>query len=156
MTGLGILQDHQENYDMDNELIIEINKFIKTKKIDCYSVRESSSKTMLEDLASIFSFDLSNKYLWEDAYIKEKIAYTDSSEWEVSLSALLKKFSERIYLVVTDDNFYPWTIFDCEVESIIYILKEQQYFEFFVFDESMKYILFDTHANELLLASSRT
>ena len=110
---------------------------------------------MLENLANIFSFDLSNKYLWEDAYIKEKIAYADSYEWEVSLSALLKSFSERIYLVVTDDDFYPWAVFNCKAESIVDILKEQQYFEFFIFDKSMNYILFDTHANELLLASLR-
>lgn len=155
MTGHDIRQGHQENYDMDNELIIEINEFIKTKKLDCYSVQESSAKNMLENLANVFSFDLSNKYLWENAYIKEEIAYADSSEWEVFLSALLRNFNERVYLVVTDDNFYPWPVFDCKAESIVDILKEQQYFEFFIFDKSMKYILFDTHANELLLAFSR-
>lgn len=48
---------------MDNELIIGINEFIKIKKLDCYSVQESSAKNMLENLANIFSFNLSNKYL---------------------------------------------------------------------------------------------
>jgi hypothetical protein len=155
MMAQGILQDHQENDNMDKELVTGIIDFIRAKKIDCSFIEETDAKNIVENLCKKFCFDLSKRYLWADVRIKEKITYNnDIEDWEVLLSTLLQNFDERVYLVVTDDEFYPWAVFDCKRDIVIDILKEQQYFEFFIFDKPMKYVLFDTHENELLLASS--
>lgn len=150
-----ILQGHQKNYDMDNQLIIEINNFIDAKKLDCSCVSELMATPIFDKLVICFSFDLLNRYLWIDANIKEEITYDNNYEWEISLSTLLKNFDDRVYLVVTDDEFYPWAMFECKVELILDILSEHQYFEYFIFDKSMEYILFDTHENIFKLASRR-
>lgn len=57
-------------------------------------------------ILSIAQYRVRFLMLWEYASIQEKIVYADSSEWEASLSALFRNFNERVYLVVSDDNFF--------------------------------------------------
>ena len=97
---------------------------------------------------------MSKRYLWEEAHVKEIKHYgVENAVWETQLSELLQNFDSKIYFVITDDEFYPWPVFDCKKDLFIVILKEQQYFEYFVFDASMKQVLFDTHENKLILTS---
>jgi hypothetical protein len=121
--------------------------------MDCHLISEENAKVLIEKLSKKFSFDLSNRYLWENLSIKESYVYTnENSEWEILFSKLLQKFEDIIFLVITDDDFYPWPIFECKKHLIVKILNEQQYFEFFIFDNLMKILLFDTHENELIIA----
>jgi hypothetical protein len=138
---------------MDKLLIDDIITLINEKNIDSHSIPEEHAKILIEKLSKKFSFDLSKRYLWDDISVKEIYTYNnnENSDWEILFSELLQKFEDRIYLVITDDDFFPWPIFECKRDLVTQILKEQQYFEFFIFDNLMKIILFDTHENELII-----
>jgi hypothetical protein len=139
---------------MDQDLITEIKNFIETENLDCVVVSEHETANLVENLAKHFGFDLSHRYLWEGVCMQERIAYNDYN-WEKLMFKLFGKFQERVFLVVSDDDFYPWIIFNSKKELIINLLKAQRYFEYFIFDQSMSHVLFDTHDNQLLMAAKK-
>lgn len=148
-------QDLRESCIWDNELITRIESYIKSKNFDCYLLEVNQAKEIIENLAKVYHFDLSKRYLWEDVYSKQRISYDNETEvWTRLLTQLLLNFESKTYLVVTDDEFYPWAVFECQKEKIVEVIREQRHFEFFIFDKSMRFILFDTHDNELLLIFS--
>jgi hypothetical protein len=147
----GFLQDLQEN-NMEKKLAKSISNFVKSSNLDCYEVQTTDAINLIENLAYTFCFDLSKRYLWEGALVKERNSYkNDNTYWEMLSSLLFPNFGNRVYLVITDDDFFPWPVFDCKKEAVADILKVHQYFEFFIFDKSMQKILFDIHDNEILL-----
>jgi len=147
-----IHQDQKDNRKMKNNLIDSIESYIKLKKIPCSRLADNDAKMLIEKLVNHHSLDLSRLYLWEDIIPKASFFYGDNSSlWEDRFYSFLQDYDNEIYLSVTDDEFYPWEIFKCEKKTIIGLLNEQQYFEFFIFDISLKQILFDTHHNELIL-----
>jgi hypothetical protein len=61
------------------------------------------------------------------------------------LHALSKKFDFNY-----QKEYYPWPVFHCANTMLLPLLTDLRFFEYFVFDESMNCVLFDTHHNELL------
>jgi hypothetical protein len=140
---------------MAQELVTEIMNFVKANGFDCKYIQEPVAKTLIEKLADRFSFNLNYRWLWDNGHSAISQRYDNNySEWEAQLSLLLQNFETRIYFAVTGDEFHSWPIFDCPQDLLIEILKEQTPFEYIVFDESMKYVLFDTHHNELILTTA--
>jgi hypothetical protein len=139
---------------MDQELIRNIELFFKDKNIEYNLFDENQSRLLIQDLVIQYFFDINQRYLWEgkkDGFRKD---YIDESEGLSFLKELLDKFEERIYLVITDDEFPPWQVLFFSKSYLIDLLKDNRYFEFFIFDGSMENIVFDTHDNSLILFQS--
>jgi hypothetical protein len=135
---------------MQNELVIAITSFTHSNNIRCNPLQEMDANRLINDLVNIFRLDLSQKYLWQGVEAAAMSYSEDATVWMSLLLEQLDEFQEQIYLVVTDDEFYPWPVLNCFKEDLPRILSSQQFFEFFLFDQTMKCILFDTHANEFV------
>jgi hypothetical protein len=134
---------------MDKELVNSINSFFITRNIEYQFLSAELADSLVQNIVTKYSFDVSQRYLWESKDSGFRTDYTDDGN--LSISELLYKFNEKIYLAITDDEFFPWPVFFIPKVFLIDLLKEHQYFEFFFFDESMGSVLFDTHDNTLLL-----
>lgn len=141
---------------MAKELINEIKNIVEANGLDCRLLDQSTANAIVEKLAGRFNYDLSFRWLWDTVHAGKSVNYgNDYSLWETQLSLLLQNFEKRIYLAITDDEFYPWPVFDFKKDLLVEILKEQHPFEYFVFDESMKNVLFDNHHSSLILVASQ-
>ena len=133
------------NKTLLKDIQVEIDK-IK----DCDFIPDEESARLILNLVDIFSFDIRQCWMWDNKRDAETYDYSDSS-WEPVLQGLLNKFDRMIFLVVTDDDFFPWTALRLKKDDCINLLGELPSFEYFIFDDAMKAVVFETHHNSFIL-----
>ncbi len=158
MLAPGIRQGHPENNEkvsMDKSLIEDIEKTISREKMQCNFIADDQAAQLIQTLAAKFSFDTNQLFMWSNRKFSEAHSYQgDPNRWEPLMEALLGKFNEQLFLVVTDEEYFPWNVLKCSKDACIKLLKAQRYFEYFIFDASMGFVLFDTHDNSFILFRS--
>lgn len=112
---------------------------------------DDECSSLISRIADKFKLDTDGLFMWEDVKVADRLEYADSMEWESGLSRYLQDFKKGVFVVITDENFYPWPVFKCHKYDLIRILENQRYFEYFLFDSLQQKLLFDTHHNEFIL-----
>lgn len=59
-----------------------------------------------------------------------------------------------VWLVPTDDEDPPWPVFEGKPESVLDLLKESRFFEYFLTDASNAWAAFDTHHNTVVVTGA--
>ena len=108
------------------------------------------AKELVTTIAGKYGLDPEGFLSWEKM---EGIAYpyNDPSEWGLLLSSMLGFFTGDVYLVVTNETYFPWPVIVLPAEDIQPLLLELPHFEFFIFDDTMERVVVDTHYNELIV-----
>ncbi len=78
-----------------------------------------------------------------------RIPYGNGDGLNKLLEILPGATSESL-LFVTDDEPPPWSCFRAPANVVVDLLREQRFFEFCLVDAGMRWIVFDTHHNELI------
>jgi hypothetical protein len=60
-----------------------------------------------------------------------------------------------VFLVITDDELPPWVVVSGAWNGVRHLLSEARFFEFFVVNTSLRWIVFDTHDNRLVVGGDR-
>jgi hypothetical protein len=134
------------------ELIDDIIYIIKSKNMNFHLLGEKEALILFDKLKEKYEFDYSILYLWEKNYF-EKTTVEYENKWEEYLERDLIIFTDTIYIVVSDDNYYPWNMLQGRKTELLSLLKELRFFEYFIFDSRMKMVLFDTHHNTFVKIS---
>jgi hypothetical protein len=117
-------------------------------KQEVYFVSDEKAAQLTKDLAAKFSFDLSRLFIWANKDLHTVYEYGDDHEkWLTTITELIDRFDEEIFLAVTDEDFYPWKILTGNKQVILNLLQDLPPFEYFIFDASLQYVVFDTHDN---------
>jgi hypothetical protein len=111
---------------------------------------KEEAKTLVESIADKYGLDLNTLSPWEKV---EGIAYpyNDPSEWGLLLSSMLDGFAGDVYLVVTNEEPFPWPVIVLSVDDVQALLLELPHFELFVFDDTMERVIVDTEQHELIV-----
>jgi hypothetical protein len=133
------------NKTLFKDIQVEIDK-IK----DCVILPDDEGNKLTLSLVDIFLFDIRQCWMWDNKHYAEKYDYSDS-QWEPVLQGLLNKFNRMIFLVVTDDDFFPWKVLRLKKDDLLNLLGELPSFEYFIFDDAMKAVVFETHHNSFIL-----
>jgi len=132
---------------MDKDLFKAISSAINGKE-DCYFVPDERATQLITDLTAKFSFDLTKLFIWAKKDLHNFYEYGDDREkWETIIGDLSNRFDEEIFLCITNEEFYPWKIIKGKKSVIIGLLTELPWFEYFIFDATLQYVVFDTHDN---------
>jgi hypothetical protein len=78
------------------------------------------------------------------------------SDWQTMKAAAFEMLGDRdapLILVATDDNPPPWIAVSGSLESLLNVIAETHYFEFFLTDASLSWAMFDTHHDELVFVT---
>lgn len=134
---------------MNKTLLKDIQVEIK-KITGCAILPDDEGNKLILSLVDIFSFDISKCWMWDNKHYAE-IHDCSGSPWEPVLKGLLTKFNRWILLVVTDDEFFPWKVLHLKNDDCITLLRELPNFEYFIFDDTMKAVVFETHHNSFIL-----
>ena len=141
-----------ENAHMDKNLIENIEKTISREKMECDFIADDQAAQLIQILAAKFSFDTNKLFMWSNRNFSEAHSYQeDPNNWEPVMQNLLDKFDAKLFLAVIDEEYFPWKVLKCSKHACIRLLKEQRYFEYFIFDASMRCVLFDIHDNSFML-----
>jgi len=113
---------------------------------------DAAAKDLLEAFADVHGIDPAQYHWWEG--LKEARCLTYGSlvdEWYTHVSELLRKMGGGVFLVVTDDEPFPWPVLKIDDSTPIPdVLGGMQFFEYFVFSSDFFSFFFDTHENELI------
>jgi hypothetical protein len=132
---------------LDNSLLNEINSAI-VQVGRCQFVADERSAEFIDGLCRNFHFDIKQLFIWQNANVKSYTEYgADKEKWGAGLSDFLDKFDPEIFLVITNEQFYPWKILQCGRRILVRLLSELPHFEYFLFDFSLSRVVFDTHDN---------
>lgn len=132
---------------MDKDLFKTISSAIVDKE-DCHFVSDERATQLITDLATKFSFDLTKLFIWTKKDLHNLYEYGDDREkWETLIRDLSSRFDEEVFLCITNEEFYPWKIIKGRKQVIIELLMELSWFEYFIFDATLQYVVFDTHDN---------
>lgn len=128
---------------------LSIQEQVYNLNLEFKYINNDESEHILQLLARKFNFDLENRWLW-DGNLKSKVQ-SYSNDWEYLLKLELSDLSDSIFICPSDDEFYPWPLFKGPKDQVIELLKSLYFFEYFIFDERMNKVLFDTHHNTLVV-----
>lgn len=137
----------------NNELVTALREQA-LKHAGVTEVDAEEAAYILESLASRFVKDDSRKWWWQALKVPATvIAYGDQDEDALALLTTRIPGS-LIYLIVSDDAFPPWTIFKGGKDAILEMIGEVWFFEYALANESLSWLAFDTHHNQLMICQN--
>jgi hypothetical protein len=106
-------------------------------------------------LAVAQSFELPAARCWWWECIPASHAFVDYpsgdvSAWRDRMQEMLSADDQPLWLFVTDDELPPWICVTGSRDSLIEMLMELPYVEYFIVNQQLSRILFDTHHNRLI------
>ncbi len=134
-------------------LVEEIQEIIEVEGYDFQKLNELEAIQLLEEIRNRFNFDYNKLFIWDQVFENYILQDYDSDTWGEFLENKLKFFNKKIYLVISNENYYPWDIFFGLTDELKSLLDELSPFEYFVFDETFSCVLFDNHHDDLILVS---
>lgn len=137
---------------IDDELLRGIRKFIACKK-DFTELNKRDALEAINCIAKKFIIDRSKKWWWTDlTQDSVKIEYGES-DGLLFIEELVNKDTEVLFFI-TDDEPEPWPVFQGKLSTVIEIIAEQRFFEYFLTDKDYSWIIFDTHHNSFIIGGA--
>lgn len=97
-------------------------------------------------------FNLPENHSWWWQCLKEarSFSYTDGDAGLNLLKNTVPDKAQVVWLFVTDDELPPWYCISGTIDYLVEMLREHRFFEYFVADPDVSWVVFDTHHNELV------
>ncbi|MEL6194028.1 MAG: DUF6756 family protein [Bacteroidota bacterium] len=133
------------------KLIEEINSVIVRNELDFTLLERIEAGDIYDKLNQSFPINYNQRWLWENENISLRFSYEEGNDWSSALGEALNDFDDKILFIPTDDEFFPWKIFEGEKRQLMELLEDLYYFEYFVTDRSFQKIVFDNHHNEIIV-----
>jgi hypothetical protein len=138
---------------LNNELNNEIGNSLASG-ISLHKINDGNAKDIIDNVAEQYVNDRDFIWWWE-CLSKENITidYDDGLGWNY-FEKFIKPLEQQVYIVVTDDDPEPWSIYKGSLLAVIDLLNNMWRFEYFIIAEDLSWIIFDTHHNCLVIAGS--
>lgn len=123
------------------------------RRADLRVLDADETERLTWDVASRFVEDPSCLWWWESLLgVSQSIEY--HGDGLKLLSTLLAARSGELTLFVTDEQRPPWMALRGSRDALIELLGDHQSFEYFVVDDSLDWIIFDTHHDCLVIVGA--
>ena len=109
----------------------------------------SGAEGLLTRLAVAYELEVQELFPWDLAGARAVYAYDLPASWELLFPPLLDLLQEEVYLAVTNEEGYPWAVVAMPSAYVVELLLELPYFEYFIFDEGMDRVVYDTRQEML-------
>lgn len=117
-------------------------------------VEWSEGESLILEVAVKFVRDRRHHWWWENLReLPKRIQYQDDGL--ALLDGILEHDTGLLNLVITDDEEAPWPMIVGTWNDLRSYLGSLHFFEFFLFDASQSWMVFDTHHNELLVIGDK-
>ena len=135
-----------------NELYESINTTIAENGLEASFVEPEEAERLLVEISTVFDFSLNSIFPWDDVK-KGSVVYKECPQetdiWKNYFAEFTADFEDRVFLAVSDTSDYPWPVLSCLKADAAFIILDQHYFEYFIFDAGMNKILFENHHDVL-------
>ncbi len=135
---------------MDDELSSAISTYLAATP-ETRLLKADEAELVRMEVARRFGFSVRQVWWWEHLPSPtESLAYSDGCEGLRLLSTVLPAGTQRAYLFATDDDPPPWLCVSGPPHALLDLVAQLRFFEFFIVDDGMTWIVFDTHHNTLV------
>ncbi len=119
------------------------------------ALSQDAGATQLGNMAALHGIDGDRVYWWAGlSRPPRRVPYEDGSAGLALLNEVLATLPlEEVVLVATDEAPQPWPMWVLRRDELIALLEALPFFEYFVAAPDGRTLVFDTHHNELLIAS---
>jgi len=119
------------------------------------ALSQDAGATQLGNMAALHGIDGDRVYWWAGlSRPPRRVPYEDGSAGLALLNEVLATLPlEEVVLVATDEAPQPWPMWVLRRDELIALLEALPFFEYFVAALDGRTLVFDTHHNELLIAS---
>jgi len=119
------------------------------------ALSQDAGATQLGNMAALHGIDGDRVYWWAGlSRPPRRVPYEDGSAGLALLNEVLATLPlEEVMLVATDEAPQPWPMWVLRRDELIALLEALPFFEYFVAAPDGRTLVFDTHHNELLIAS---
>jgi hypothetical protein len=119
------------------------------------ALSEAAVETRLGDMAALHGIDRDCVYWWVGlSRPPRRMSYEDGSAGLALLDEVLAALKlDEFVLVATDEAAPPWPMWVLGRDELIALLEALPFFEYFIASLDGRTLVFDTHHNELLIAS---
>lgn len=125
----------------------KINEIVRNSPYGIKLLSIEEANLYNEKIKTSFSLNYQKLFIWDEIKkMSELIPYTNSNWNELAL-VNFNRLKKDIFLVVSDEEYFPWQIINGSTNSILEFIIEQPFFEYFVFDQNLEILIFDTHDN---------
>lgn len=115
-------------------------------------LKQDEADELIEKARGAFVADPGRLWWWESVSSPcSSRTYGESDVSKILLASLREK-GPQFYMVITDDQPRPWAVVSGDLDGLIKVIQGTRPFEYFLMDESIAWILFDTHHNSLIAA----
>lgn len=105
-------------------------------------------------VAQAFSFPAARRWWWEcvpATAVSTEYPGDDVSSWRDRMLEVLPADGQTLWLFVTGDELPPWSCVTGSRDSLIDMIMQLPYVEYFIVNRQHTRILFDTHHNCLVV-----
>ncbi len=112
---------------------------------------EAAVARVTEAVATAFVADRECTWWWQALSAPAETQAYGTDDGLARVRALHESKHGDFTLVVTDDEAPPWEGVRGSLDGLIGMLREHPYFEYFVVDDSVSWVVFDTHHDCLVI-----
>ncbi|WP_314405432.1 hypothetical protein [Stenotrophomonas rhizophila] len=119
------------------------------------ALSEEAGASQLSNVAALHGINGDRVYWWAGLHrTPRRVPYDDGSAGLALLDEVLGNLQlDEVVLVATDEAPRPWPMWVLRRDELIALLEALPFFEYFVAAPDGRTLVFDTHHNELLIAS---
>lgn len=134
---------------MDSELMAGIDEFVSANPV-VRRLEQAQADDLASRVAERFGFVQAKRWWWETT-VKPLFTVTYSGEEGLKLLLeLIPDLEQTVFMFATDDETPPWPCIAAPAPVLVDLLREQRFFEYFVLDPELRWVVFDTHHNMLV------
>jgi hypothetical protein len=134
---------------MDTDFLSDLSDALQ-RSPEVRRLRGEDAEALEQRVAHRFGFPAAHAWWWEQLRPPVRSFEYGQGDGLSVLHSSLPSGSRDSYLFLTDDNPPPWICLQGPVDSLIRVLRELRFIECFFVDESLSWILFDTHHNAVI------
>lgn len=119
-------------------------------------VDPATASELLASLAELHVTDPASVYWWTSLRCAETFFYgNDATAWGSTFSQKMAEMDgASVFVAITDDEPAPWPVLRIGNKSFLAeLVQGLPFFEYMVFQEDGRRLLFDTHDNALIFSS---
>lgn len=131
---------------IDRILASSITTFAESRA-DLRMLTDEAATELTNEIRRRFVSESSQRWWWTTLCAAHQVHEYGDGDGLSLLIALAGGRSDIFTLLVSDDEFPPWPAVRGTLSGLVAMLRELRYFEYLLVDDSLRWVLFDTHHN---------
>lgn len=128
--------------------------FVAAARLELQVLTPENAQHIVSRVSSVFELGIPGCWWWQSlCKVDQRVPYGGQDGLAILEDML--QFHGNGYIVFTGDESPPWTVIQGSFAKLMTLVRELPFIEFFLVDSEIKWVVFDTHHNELIVSQRK-